>query len=138
MQKLLLTLLLLPALLMQPVVAQDADEEEAPKANSAYVSLGKAMVLNLSSQKRKTTFLQISADALIDDDSNLELVEAHIPAMRHTLIVLLSEQSDVDMKSSMKREELRQQATSQVKELITELTGQDLVSDLLFSSILVQ
>ena len=62
----------------------------------------------------------------------------HIPAMRHTLIVLLSEQSDVDMKSSMKREELRQQATAEVKALITELTGQDLVSDLLFSSILVQ
>lgn len=137
MQKLLPILLLLPLFVIQPVIAQDADEETA-STNSAYVSLGKAMVLNLSSQKRKITFLQISADALIDDDAHLELVEAHVPAMRHTLIVLLSEQADVDMKSSMKREELRQQATAEVKQLITELTGQDLVSDLLFSSILVQ
>ena len=137
MQKILLILLLLPLASLQPLQAQDADEEEK-KTDSAYVSLGKAMVLNLSSQKKKITFLQISADALIEDDSNLELVETHVPAMRHTLIVLLSEQSDIDMKSSMKREELRQQATSEVKALITELTGQDLVSDLLFSSILVQ
>ena len=137
MQKILLMLLLLPCVVLQPVVAQEADEE-APTTTSAYVSLGKAMVLNLSSQKRRITFLQISADALIDDDAHQELVEAHVPAMRHTLIVLLSEQSDVDMKSSMKREELRQQATAEVKQLITELTGQDLVSDLLFSSILVQ
>ncbi len=137
MQKLLLILLLASLAAILPAQAQDADED-APKTNSAYVSLGKALVLNLSSQKKKISFLQISADALIDDDSHLELVEAHIPAMRHTLIVLLSEQSDVDMKSSTKREELRQQATGQVKELITELTGQDLVSDLLFSNILVQ
>lgn len=137
MQKILLMLLLFPLVAMQTAIAQDADEEEI-STTSAYISLGKAMVLNLSSQKKKITFLQISADALIDDDSHLELVEAHVPAIRHTLIVLLSEQSDVDMKSSMKREELRQQATTEVKQLITELTGQDLVSDLLFSSILVQ
>lgn len=137
MQKILLILLLLPLVSLHSVQAQDADEE-APKTNSAYVSLGKAMVLNLSSQKTKITFLQISADALIDDDADLELVKTHIPAMRHTLIVLLSEQSDVDMKSSMKREQLRQQATTEVKSLITELTGKDLISDLLFSSILVQ
>lgn len=137
MQKLLPILFLLPLMGLHPVYAQDA-EEEAPKTNSAYVSLGKSMVLNLSSQKKKITFLQISADALIDDDSNQQLVETHIPAMRHTLIVLLSEQSDNDMKSSTKREALRQQATAEVKSLITELTGQDLVSDLLFSSILVQ
>ena len=138
MQKLLLITLLLPLLGLFSVQAQDA-EEEAPKTNSAYISLGKAMVLNLSSQKKKITFLQINADALINDDANLELVEAHIPAMRHTLIVLLSEQSDVDMKSSMKREELRQQATTEIQALITELTGREnLVSDLLFSSILVQ
>ncbi len=137
MQKILLMLLLLSIVWLPVAQAQDADED-APKTDSAYVSLGKAMVLNLASQKKKITFLQITADALIDDDSNLELVETHIPAMRHTLIVLLSEQSDVDMKSSMKREELRQQATAEVKALITELTGEDLVSDLLFSSILVQ
>ncbi len=138
MQKLLLILLVMPLLAVLPAQAQDADED-APKTDSAYVSLGKAMVLNLSSQRKKITFLQITADALINDDSNLELVQTHIPAMRHTLILLLSEQSDIDMKSSMKREELRQQATAEVQALMTELTGQqDLVSDLLFSSILVQ
>ena len=95
------------------------------------------MVLNLSGGKR-LTFLQISADVLVSDSSAERTIKTHVPAMRHSLIMLLSEQKAADIKSPGKREEIRQQATARIKGLIAELSGSQDVGDVLFSSILVQ
>lgn len=135
MQKLLLCLMiLLPALI--PLQAADEDSE-APATTSAYISLGKPMVLNLSGTKR-LTFLQISADVLISNADSESIIETHIPAIRHSLILALSEQDAADIKSPNKREEIRQKATTQIKALVAELSGNEDISDILFSSILVQ
>ena len=107
------------------------------RKSSSYVSLGKPMVLNLSGGKR-LTFLQISADVLLSDSSAQASVEAHVPAMRHSLIMLLSEQNAADIKSPEKREEIRQLATARVKGLVSDLSGSQDISEVLFSSILVQ
>ncbi len=112
------------------------DEEQAP-VNSAYISLGEPMILNLSGSKR-LTFLQLSADVLISDEDEKSAIKAHLPAIRHSLIILLSEQKADDIKSPTKREEIRKQATARVKGLIAELSGNQSISDVLFSSILVQ
>ncbi len=118
-------------------LARAADDEEAAAKSSAYVSLGEPMVLNLSGGKR-LTFLQISADVLISDASAEREIKTHVPAMRHSLIMLLSEQKAGDIKSAGKREEIRQQAAARIKGLIADLSGSEDVSDVLFSSILVQ
>jgi len=134
MQKLILCAMILLLGLAQ---AQAAEEEAAAPKSSAYVSLGEPMVLNLSGGKR-LTFLQISADVLISDEDAESTIKTHVPAIRHSLIMLLSEQKAGDIKSPAKREEIRQQATARVKGLMAELADSQDVSDVLFSSILVQ
>jgi flagellar FliL protein len=123
-------------LLLSATQAQAATKEPA-STSSAYVSLGEPMVLNLSGTSR-LTFLQISADVLISDSDAEETIKLHVPAIRHSLIMLLSEQKASDIKSPEKREEIRQQATAQVQSLIADLAGNNDISDILFSSILVQ
>ena len=139
MQKVLLQILCLFLIAGTPVWAaeDEASVEEVPKT-SAYVSLGDAMVLNLSTNSRRLTFLQIKADVLLNDSGAEDLIKTHIPAIRHELIVLLSEQNANDMKSPSKREEIRKVATSQVQELMADLAGNENVTDVLFSSFLVQ
>ena len=131
----MLFLLVCLALAGAAYAADEADAE--PVANSAYVSIGKPLVLNLSGARR-LTFLQIGADVLVADDSAEDLVKLHLPAIRHDLILLLSEQPATDLKSPARREELRQQATARVKGLIAELSGSDDVAEVLFSEVLVQ
>jgi len=114
-----------------------AEDEAKVSTTSAYISLGYPMVLNLSGPKR-LTFLQISADILVSDSDAETTIKTHVPAMRHSLIMLLSEQKAGDIKSPARREEIRQQATSQVRALIADLSGSEGVSEVLFSSILVQ
>lgn len=134
MQKLILCSVILMLGFTQ---AHAADEEEATPKTSAYVSLGDPMVLNLSGGKR-LTFLQISADVLVSDADAESTIKTHVPAIRHSLIMLLSEQKSGDIKSPTKREEIRQQATARVKGLMAELADSQDVSEVLFSSILVQ
>jgi flagellar FliL protein len=133
MQKLILYTIILMLGFTQ---ARAAEDESAP-TTSAYVSLGDPMVLNLSGTKR-LTFLQISADVLVSDADAEETIKIHVPAIRHSLIMLLSEQKASDIKTPAKREEIRQQATAQVQSMIVALSGSTDVSDILFSSILVQ
>ena len=137
MQKILLRIILLVFTLTPQVWAAE-DEETGEGKVSAYVSLGDPMVLNLSSSKGRLTFLQLKADVLINDESFAREIKTHIPAIRHQLIVLLSEQPAKDMKSSSKREAIRSIATAQVQELMGELGSGSEVSDILFSSFLVQ
>jgi flagellar FliL protein len=133
MQKLILCAIIL---LLGFTQARAAEDEPTP-TSSAYVSLGDPMVLNLSGTSR-LTFLQISADVLVSDSDAEETIKLHVPAIRHSLIMLLSEQKASDIKSPDKREEIRRQATVQVQSLMVDLSGSNDVSDILFSSILVQ
>jgi len=124
---------------LMPQIALSAEDEEAPaKKVPAYVSLGKSMVLNLATNSKRLTFLQLKVDVLVVDDDAKEVVTANIPAIRHQLIVLLSEQKALDMKTPSKRNDIRKIATEQVKELMSELANNDGVEDVLFTSFLIQ
>lgn len=140
MQKILLPIILTFLVSTTQIWAAENEEgEEAAVKTTAYVSLGDTMVLNLSNGgSGRLTFLQLTADLLIADADSEELIKTHIPAIRHELIVLLSEQNANDMKSPIKREEVRKIATAQIKETIAELTGNEDIIDLLFTSFLVQ
>ena len=105
--------------------------------SSDYVSLGEPLVLNLDGGNR-LSFLQISADVLVTDSDAKDAVELHVPAIRHKLIMTLSERKTGDIKSPAKREEIRQQVTSEVRQMIAELSDDAEISEVLFSSILVQ
>ena len=134
MQKLILSAMMLLLVFAQANATEDGAEA---RTTSAYVSLGDPMVLNLSGSRR-LTFLQLSADVLVSDSDAEETIKTHVPAIRHSLIMLLSEQKAGDIKSPARREEIRLQATSQVQDLIADLSGNEVASEILFSSILVQ
>ncbi len=137
MQKVLLPFLLATLFTCTQIWA--AEESDASEVKtSSYISLGSPMVLNLSGQANRLTFLQLQADVLTSDSSAEGLIKVHIPAIRHELIVLLSEQNATDMKSPGKREEIRKAATTQVQELMAELADNTSITDILFSSFLVQ
>ncbi len=138
MQKLLLNGILMSLILAGQMGGPAWSATDKAKADSVYLSLGEPLVLNLSSQRSRNTYLQLTADVLIRDSDSEAIIKTHIPAMRHQLIVLLSEQSENDMKSPEKREEIRKTATAEIKALITELSNNKDIGDVLFSSFLVQ
>ncbi len=126
-------------LLLFSGLSMAAEDEESPvKEKPGYVSLGKPMVLNLSTEGRRLTFLQVQAQVLVKNDKAKEIVEQNIPAIRHKLIVMLSEQKASDMKTPAKREEIRKQVTDAVRDMIESMTDNNDIDEILFSSFLVQ
>ena len=115
-----------------------AEDLAKPKLSTDYVSLGKPMVLNLSSKRNRLSFLQISADVQVKSDNAKEIAEKFVPVFRHILILKLSEQNAQEMKTVAKREELRTQASKQIREVINELSDASEIKDILFSKYLVQ
>ena len=138
MKNILLSTTLMMLLIGGQAWSADDEEEEVVKTESVYISLGSPLVLNLSSKRSRNTYLQLTADVLVKDSGSEELIKTHIPAMRHQLIVLLSEQPARDMKSPAKREEVRKIALAQIQELVADLSNNKDISDVLFSSFLVQ
>ena len=138
MQKLLLNGILMSLILAGQMGGPAWSVTDKAKADSVYLSLGEPLVLNLSSQRSRNTYLQLTADVLIIDSDSEAIIKAHIPAMRHQLIVLLSEQPEKNMKSPGKREEIRKIATTEIKALIAKLSNNEDIGDVLFSSFLVQ
>jgi flagellar protein FliL len=134
MQKILLGLLLL--IFTLPLMA--ADEPEKVELTPGYVSMGEAMVLNLATDSPRLTFVQLKADVLVRDENSIDSVKLHMPALRHQVILMLSEQDAAKMKSPVEREKLRKQISDKVRSVYKELTGKDDIEEVLFSNFLVQ
>ena len=77
-------------------------------------------------------------DMLVRDENNIDLVKLHMPALRHQIILMLSEQDAAKMKSPLDREKLRKEITAKIRSVFKDLAGEDDIEDVLFSNFLVQ
>ena len=114
------------------------DEEAGSQKKADYVSLGKPMVLNLSSKRNRLSFLQLSADVMVKSKDAKEIVENYIPVFRHILILKLSEQNAKDIKQPDKRELIRSEASKEMIQVLNKLADASDVHEILFSQFLVQ
>ena len=129
--------------LAQGVYAQDEEapaEGEAAEPSTAYFSIKPAFVVNYGGVGRlrylKTAItLRVKTGA---GSSGMMDVRHHLPLIRHTLVMLFSNQSDEDMSSMEGRELLRQAALEAVRQLLIEEEGDEFIVDLLFDSFIVQ
>jgi flagellar protein FliL len=134
MQKILLGLLLL--MFQLPILAADTAEQAA--ATPGYVSMGEPLVLNLATDSTRPTYVQLKADIMVKDENNIDLVTLHMPALRHQLILMISEQNAAKMKAPLEREKLRKKIVTKIRSVYKKLTGSDDIEDVLFSNFLVQ
>lgn len=134
MQKIIVGLLLL----MLNLSLYAADDKAKADLTPGYVSMGEPLVLNLATDSTRLSFVQIKADMLVRDENNIDLVKLHMPALRHQIILMLSEQDAAKMKSPLDREKLRKEITAKIRSVFKDLAGEDDIEDVLFSNFLVQ
>jgi flagellar FliL protein len=65
-------------------------------------------------------------------------VQHHLPYIRHTLVMLLSRQTDETLSTMQGKEQIREEALAAVQKVLQEEEGQPLVEDLLFNNLIVQ
>jgi len=126
--------LLLPLILFSNGILAAEEEEEKPKATISYIDLKPSLVTNLDGRH----YLRCEVQLMTHDEEQVENIELHAPALRHTLLLLLSEQKATDIRSPKSREKVRKAALAALQEVLEEEVGKKAVDDLFFTTFLVQ
>ena len=129
-------MLMLPCYVYAEEETADAEnEEESAAAKPSYFSLDPSIVVNLKSGGK---FCRVDIQVMTRNDAELGKLKLHAPAVRHALILLLSEQKGKELKTPEGQEAFRQAAIATAQTVIEELTGTASIDDLFFTSFFVQ
>lgn len=130
--------------------AQDAAHGETPSkkkkqdenAVASYVLIGEAgkpLLVNLADTS-EADFLQVEVQIMTTNPALEAAAKAHMPALRHALLTLFSQQKSPELKTAQGREQLRQQALAEVRAVLEKQAKVDPeeVGDLLFTNFIMQ
>jgi flagellar protein FliL len=122
-----------------------ADEEHSEEGDAAaapiYVALAPPFVVNFQDAKKRTRYIKAEISVLAKSAKAEEAVNQHIPAVRNSLVLLLSRQVYEDLLSNEGKEQLRADALAEVQAVLDKRAGKKSgkgVEDLFFSSFVMQ
>lgn len=131
-------LLVLMIFVAPPLLAEDEDEKEKETEEVpviSYYQVKPSLVANLASGGK---YIRCDVQLMTNDELFLEELNLHGPAIRHSLLLLLSEQDGKSIKSPSGKEALRKKALSTLGKLMQELSGKNELKALFFTTFLVQ
>jgi flagellar protein FliL len=126
---------LLVALLTLSLPLQAEEKKDEGPVNISYYQIKPSLVANLASGGR---YVRCDIQLMTEDASYLEMLKLHDPAIRHTLLLLLSEQDGNKIKTLDGKEALRKAALTQINAKLKQLTGKAGVKALFFTTFFVQ
>lgn len=135
--KILLMFLLAP-LLAFPVYAADEEEGDAVE-EVRYLDIKPAVVTNYGGVGRMS-YIKAEVSLQVGTQDDFQKVFHHFPSLRHSLVMLLGQQTDASIAAGAPREALRQQVLTDMRAVMEEEEegGKDMIDDVLFSAFFVQ
>ena len=127
----------------EDAAAEGAENEgkEGEHAAPAYVALDPAFVVNFQDKKSRTKFLKAEISVVAKSPKVQEAITTHMPAVRNSLVMLLSRQIYEDLMTTEGKEKLRTDALAEVQSIMEKQAGKKIgagVKDLYFSSLVMQ
>ncbi|MEZ5523506.1 MAG: flagellar basal body-associated FliL family protein [Pseudomonadales bacterium] len=130
----ILLMFLLAQLLVLPAQAEE-EAEETPEIR--YLEIKPAIVTNFGGPGRMK-YIKAEVSLQVDSHEEWQAITHHILALRHTLVMLLSRQTDATIAAGEAKEQLRQTALAELQAVMEAEEGEPMIDDLLFSSFFVQ
>ena len=137
MARLTLILLCLLSLFSLPALGASSGEGGSQPAVN-YVELSPSFVVNVGGPAQRLRYLKAEVTLKVDTQEDVKAVEHHQPAIRNALVFLFSDVSLDQVSTPQGQDELRQEALKKVQTLIKEEEGKEMVTNLLFTSFIVQ
>jgi flagellar FliL protein len=112
---------------------------EGQEGGVKYVTLQPAFVTNFGVTKTgRLTYLKADVTLKVANAEGEAALKYHTPALRNALVLLFSRQEDAAVSSSDGREQIRQQALSELRDIMQTESGEPVIEDLVFSNFVVQ
>ena len=121
--------------------AEEPDESAEPAKPTVtdYISLEPAFVTHIGSPSGKLSYLKASVSLRADASTVRSAVEAHMPRIRHELVLLFGEQSDVGaLTRPGTQQTLATEATARINKALENQHTGEAVSGVLFTEFVVQ
>ncbi len=126
------------ALFFSLLFSFSAVSKEGESVKFSYFTLEPEITTNFITDGRKLGFINVRVDLMVDDPSLLDILKYHQPLIRDTIIEVLSQESEMRIKSLAGREAIRKLCLEKVNEVLLAETNQKVLSDLLFTKYLYQ
>jgi len=111
-------------------------EKEATGATN-YLPLDPPFVVNFAGNQ-EARFLQVSIEVMARDPASLEDVKKHMPAIRNSLVLLLSSQDYKTLSTLDGKEKVRAAALTVIQQILQENTGKPGVDAVYFTGFVMQ
>lgn len=111
-----------------------AEGDQDPKI---YFKLEPPLVVNVE-EGDIIRFLQVDAQLQFAKQLAQPIIEKHMPAIRHAMIMLLSGQSVTEIKTSQGKEKLRESTLKVIQQVMTDTTGEPVVDAVYFTGFVIQ
>lgn len=121
--------------------ADAGETADGEPAAPTYVSLEPAFVVNFQDAKKRTKFLKAEISVVASSAQAQEALTLHMPAVRNSLVLLLSRQVFEELSTNEGKEKLRGDALAAVQDVVKKQTSEQTakaVKDLYFSSLVMQ
>lgn len=115
---------------------QDGTEEEKAPTTMGYFEMKPSLVVNLQGGRRK--YMRCDVQLMTQDDTNIEEISTHAPALRHELLMLFGDQESGTLKTIKGKEALRKSALKALQKIMEKLSGEKRIDDLFFTAFYVQ
>jgi flagellar FliL protein len=115
---------------------KDKDGEEKPVTVS-YLPLDPPFVVNFQNPGQ-ARFLQVSMEVMSRENGVGDDVKKHMPAIRNSLVLLLSGQSHETLSTPEGKEKIRAMALAEIRKILKEHTGKDGVEQVYFTGFVMQ
>lgn len=122
-------------------MAEEMEEEEMMEEpmmkDSIYHDLHPAFVANFSGTSKKK-YMQVYVVALAHEQSVIDDLKLHMPAVRNNILMTLSTKTSDEVSTVEGKEMLRKEVLEAVRNTMAEKTGEEGIEDLYFTKFVAQ
>lgn len=117
---------------------QEELQEEEPGITD-YIEMDPPFVTHVGEPGTKLTYLKAAVTIRASRETTRPAVEAHMPRLRHELVMLFGEQTDADRLSGNEGQQaLREEAASRINAVLEEQQTGESITGVLFTEFVVQ
>lgn len=107
------------------------------ESGSPYFEIGTPFVVNLAGQD-SLSYLQVNAQFKIKKPELKTQLQIHMPAIQHTMMMLLSEQTVSSIRSVQGKQTLRETALKKLQQLFQAQIGDPVIDEIYFTGFVIQ
>jgi len=108
-----------------------------PPAPAHYVPMEQPFVVNFN-DNGKSRFLQVQLELMTREPKAVKHLKEHAPLIRNNVLMLLSQQPAEMLHSTLGKEQIRLAVLAEIKKVLKQETGEEIVEAVYFTSFVTQ